>query len=76
LELPSTGDRTPEELNTAEFTRIAERHALWRLRFYCWRNMLALTVATAVAADSVIAIAANRPSALLTMLAQLLDAGK
>ena len=40
---------------------VAVASAEWRLRFYCWRKVLMLSVATAAAADAVLAILEGRP---------------
>jgi hypothetical protein len=35
--------------------------ARWSLRFYCWRNMLVLSVGTVVAAEAILASIEGRP---------------
>lgn len=62
------------------FNRKAKRHpadvdaarARWGLVFYCWRNVLVLSVATAVTADTILAIVEGRPSHTLDALSALL----
>jgi hypothetical protein len=44
---------------------IATSRAVWSLRFYCWRNMLWLSVSTVAAIATIIAIVEGRPPPLL-----------
>jgi len=54
---------------------IAVASARWRLRFWCWRNVLVLSLATVAGGDAVLAIFEGNPphtiDALTTALRQL-----
>jgi hypothetical protein len=54
---------------------IETSRAAWSLRFYCWRNVLWLSVGTVVAAATVVAIVEGRPPPLfedfMTLLSRL-----
>jgi len=57
--------RAPKRRHIRE---VAVAAAEWRLRFYCWRNVLILSVATAGAVDGVVAIVAGRPPHTIDLL--------
>ncbi len=44
---------------------LATSRAVWSLRFYCWRNMLWLSVGTVAAAATILAIIEGRPPPFL-----------
>jgi hypothetical protein len=43
-------------------------NALWRLRFYCWRRTLVLSVATVAALDGILAVVDGRQPHALDMI--------
>jgi hypothetical protein len=72
---PAT-DPQPRPRRDLEDLKLAD--ALWRLRFYCWRRTLVLSVATVAAIDCIAAILEGRqPHALdmLTTIVRTLEPG-
>jgi hypothetical protein len=51
---------------------VAIAEAVWRLRFYCWRTTLALSVATATAVQAVMAIIEGHQPYAIGVLTELL----